>query len=250
MAAGVRRRIEDFLRRSAGERRGELLVELIAVELQLRRSVGETVSMDEYQTRFAEHVEQVRRAFALADDHSHQDSDRSRFETPSLAGADSGVTAELPIHRQSHLLGPEQSPECPTSTDDSKTPVRLGRYRIERVLEDGGFGRVYLAHDDELNRLVAIKTPHSRIVSCAEDAELYRIEALRARERVADEQLSVQQMGPDLQGRDDDGRRDRSSGSPQRDHRTERTQLPSRNRQENDITSTTAARIRIRDREF
>ena len=58
---------------------------------------------------------------------------------------------------------------------------------------------------------------------------------LRMRECSLDEQLSLQQMGPDLQGRDDDRRRDRSPGSPQRDHRVERAELPSGDRKENDI---------------
>jgi hypothetical protein len=69
--------------------------------------------------------------------------------------------------------------------------------------------------------------------------------ALRARQRVTDEQLSVQQMGPDLQGRDDDRRRDRSSRSPQCDHRVERAQLPCRDSQASGIPSTEAYQLKI-----
>ena len=56
-------------------------------------------------------------------------------------------------------------------------PDRIGRYRIERVIGEGGFGRVYLALDEQLNRPVAIKVPHSRFVAQATDAESYLIEA-------------------------------------------------------------------------
>ncbi len=56
-------------------------------------------------------------------------------------------------------------------------PERIGRYRIERVLGKGGFGAVYLAHDSQLQRLVAIKVPHRRLVDGPQAAEAYLAEA-------------------------------------------------------------------------
>ncbi len=39
-------------------------------------------------------------------------------------------------------------------------PEKIGRYPVISLLGQGGFGRVYLAHDDDLERSVAIKVPN------------------------------------------------------------------------------------------
>lgn len=59
----------------------------------------------------------------------------------------------------------------------SQLPEYVGRYRIERLLGQGRSGVVYLAHDEQIDRLVAVKMPHAELVSTPEDAEAYLAEA-------------------------------------------------------------------------
>jgi formylglycine-generating enzyme required for sulfatase activity len=59
-------------------------------------------------------------------------------------------------------------------------PSHIGRYRVQATLGEGGFGRVYLAFDEQLQRLVAIKVPHRQLVPGPEAAEFYLAEARAA----------------------------------------------------------------------
>jgi serine/threonine protein kinase/formylglycine-generating enzyme required for sulfatase activity len=58
------------------------------------------------------------------------------------------VRGELPV-----------SASLNSAADATRTPTFIGRYRVERLLGAGTSGRVYLAHDDQLQRQVAIKIP-------------------------------------------------------------------------------------------
>ena len=56
-------------------------------------------------------------------------------------------------------------------------PRNIGRFRVLRMLGQGGFGKVYLAFDDELVRQVAIKVPHPHRIAGPDDVRSYLAEA-------------------------------------------------------------------------
>lgn len=63
-------------------------------------------------------------------------------------------------------------------------PPRIGPYRILRLLAHGGMGRVYVAQDTRLGRVVALKMAHDELATRAEARAQFLVEA-RATARLA-----------------------------------------------------------------
>ena len=80
--------------------------------------------------------------------------------------ADCSSAADAADETQAITQDLSESAESPSNSGD--VPEFVGRYRIDRLLGEGGFGAVYLARDDELQRFVTVKIPHAhRITSHA-----------------------------------------------------------------------------------
>ena len=72
---------------------------------------------------------------------------------------------------------PKQDAPEPAGDVPEPLPEKIGRFRVVRLLGQGGFGRVYLAHDDDLKRQIAIKVPNPERISRPQDLEAYLSEA-------------------------------------------------------------------------
>jgi serine/threonine protein kinase/formylglycine-generating enzyme required for sulfatase activity len=98
------------------------------------------------------------------------------FDQPDSGGFTKLWRGSVPNDSADSSAKEPAQPEPDLSIRD-ELPSFIGRYRIERILGQGGFGLVYLARDDQLARHVAIKVPHARLIARREYAEAYLQEA-------------------------------------------------------------------------
>jgi serine/threonine protein kinase/formylglycine-generating enzyme required for sulfatase activity len=135
-------RLEEYLAQG-GDAHGEtLLKELLRVEVWWRTERGELPMLADYAERFPQHLMLISELLSQLEGHSR--------------GPQSTIT-----YISSQGIGVQQH----------------DRYRLDRVLGEGAFGRVYLGFDEDLYRQVAIKVPTKDRFQKAEDADAYLAEA-------------------------------------------------------------------------
>jgi hypothetical protein len=152
---------------------GRVPADLLLAEYEARQQSGGTADLADFERRFPRQAQELRQLVASASDQAGCVTDLASRETlrPGEHGthasgspaSSSRSGAQLPVPAL-----PTQAPEWSTRGEFA-APGQLGRYRIVRELGRGAMGTVYLVHDVQLDRPVALKIPH---FSADDDAEL------------------------------------------------------------------------------
>jgi hypothetical protein len=113
-------------------------------------------------------------------EHCPDPEQRQRVER--LVAADAELTRDSPLSSASAALGnqapgPAEGSKVQPPGRDDPPPASIGRYRVVKELGGGGYGVVYLAHDDNCDRPVAIKVLHEKTIEAAGGADRCHKEA-------------------------------------------------------------------------
>ncbi len=142
LKAGQRPPLEQFLEISSEPYRTALFRELLGVELDYRRRGGESPGQEEYLAQFPE--------FAVLID--------ALLPTPPNAPSAEENTVNC---RRKRIAAPYKNPSSGIAVPAVSNSVRFLRLREHAK---GGMGEVFVAHDVELNREVALKEIQDRYV--------------------------------------------------------------------------------------
>jgi tRNA A-37 threonylcarbamoyl transferase component Bud32 len=181
-----RPRIEDFLGHVSEAERHALLLWLIPLDADFRGRQGENPQPQEYQARFpALDLPGIEQAIAVPTPHP-----TGTLPPPAPPQGHATISNLVPRIRCPHCHNPiqltgEASEEVlclgcgsafrlrdarQTSTTEEMRP--LGKFQLLERVGLGAFGAVWRARDTELDRIVALKIPHTGLLTV--DAELER----------------------------------------------------------------------------
>ncbi len=141
---GVEKKIDHYIERFPELSMTELLnAEAIHLEVLAREESPSPMSEDELKNRFPNQADRVLQLMQKSQD-SHQIAAKSTF-----------LQADIETSR----IDVSDASASSCSSKKETLPKQFGRYEIMRRLGAGAMGTVYLAHDTELNRPVALKIP-------------------------------------------------------------------------------------------
>jgi tetratricopeptide (TPR) repeat protein/tRNA A-37 threonylcarbamoyl transferase component Bud32 len=203
--AGQQPQIEDYLGELPEPERSALLVrELIKLDVAYRYQSGQAPSADEYHARFPWIDREWVAGTVMAPRRVQPDrSPTPRVPTPAPPHQQPNeamppIATRLQRIRCPHCHNPIQlvdtqsdevlCPGCgstfrvcdsrPTATISPMRP--LGKFQLLERVGLGAFGAVWRARDTELDRIVALKIPHSGLLTAPTDLERFHREARAA----------------------------------------------------------------------
>ncbi len=178
-------RIESYLEGVEPCHRERLLRELLAIEVELRITHGESPTPAQFRTRYPDWGHAITVAFEKGRSAAEAARDEA-LRPPPVAPPEvdrSGPTQKLApdFVPQDVTVGSVCFPDsAPGSGSSEPLPVQFGRYEVVRELGKGGFGTVYLARDGELSRPVAIKIPRRGLLRSLDQVNKFLNEAQNA----------------------------------------------------------------------
>ncbi len=209
---GQRPGIEDALTAVPEAGRGDLLRELVLVELHWRKGKGEQPAAEEYHRRFPEYRCQIDAAFAHAlasppTESGNQVIDSTLTRRRALQircprcrnpveVVDDAPLAEIVCFScgSKFSLAGDETADFGAGQSSPRKSKTVGHFELIEALGSGAFGTVWKARDTKLDRVVAVKIPRKGQLDRAE-AEKFLREARTAAQLQHPHIVGVHEVG-------------------------------------------------------